>query len=125
MEGTLPTVRVDIRSKVVVVGSAVPVPSSSEMSLTRSPPGVGDTLTYAITVENTGNVTISNVTLDDTLTDASGAAQALDAAPSLASGDNGDNLLQIDETWTFTASVTLTQSMIDRSEERRVGKECA
>jgi large repetitive protein len=77
------------------------------------PPAVGDVLTYSITVENTGNVTISNVALADTLTDAGGGAQTLDAVPALASGDNGDNLLQIDETWTFTAAVTLTQSMID------------
>jgi large repetitive protein len=77
------------------------------------PPAVGDVLTYTITVENTGNVTISNVTLADTLTDATGGAQALDAAPVLASGDDGDGLLQIDETWSYTANVTLTQAMID------------
>ena len=77
------------------------------------PPAVGDTLTYSITVENTGNVTISNVVLADTLSDAGGGTQVLDAAPALASGDNGDTLLQIDETWIYTASVTLTQSMID------------
>lgn len=77
------------------------------------PPAVGDVISYAISLENTGNVTISDLTLTDTLTDANGAAQALDAAPVLASGDNGDGLLQVDETWTYTANVTLTQTMID------------
>ncbi len=77
------------------------------------PPAVGDVLGYAITVENTGNVTISDVALADTLADANGGPQALDAAPSLASGDDGDGLLQVDETWSYTANVTLTQAMID------------
>ena len=77
------------------------------------PPAVDDVLDYTISVENTGNVTISTVALLDTLTDAAGAAQALDGAPTLTGGDDGDGLLQVDETWIYTAQVTMTQSMID------------
>ena len=78
-----------------------------------TPPAVGDVLTYTITVDNTGNVTLSNLALVDTLTDANAGSQPLDATPVFASGDNGDGLLGVDETWRYTASVTLTQAMID------------
>ena len=77
------------------------------------PAAVGDIVGYTITVENMGNVTISVLTLADTITDANGAAQALDATPTLTRGDDGDGLLQIDETWSYSAQVTLAQSMID------------
>ncbi|WP_435257224.1 beta strand repeat-containing protein [Thioclava sp. FR2] len=78
-----------------------------------APPVVGDVVGYVITVENTGNVTLSSVTPVDTLSDASGTVQALDAAPLLVSGDDGNALLDVGETWTYTAGVTLTQAMID------------
>ena len=64
------------------------------------------TLSHTITAENTGNVTISTVALVDTLTNAAGASQVLDAAPTFAGGDNGDGLLQVDERWTYAAAVT-------------------
>ena len=40
---------------------------------------VGDVLTYTITIENTGNVTLTALTLADTLTDNNGNALSLDS----------------------------------------------
>ena len=61
---------------------------------------VGDTITYAFTVSNTGNVTLTNITLSDADATVSGGPIA-----SLAVGAS-DNT-------TFTASHTLTQADID------------
>jgi uncharacterized repeat protein (TIGR01451 family) len=73
--------------------------------------GVGDTLIYTITVENTGNTPISNLTLADTMTAAvSGAPLTLDAGPTFVSSDAGSTVgtLQIGETATYSASFVLT-----------------
>jgi large repetitive protein len=112
--GTAPPVATDDASVDVDAGVASLLAlKTADISGLSVPPAAGDVLAYTITVENSGNLTISNVTLADTLTDANGGAQALDAVPVLVSGDDGDGLLQVDETWTFAASVTLTQAMID------------
>ena len=73
--------------------------------------GVGDTLTYTITVENTGNTPISTLTLTDTLTAAvSGAPLALDAGPTFVSSTAGstEGTLQIAEVASYSASFVLT-----------------
>jgi len=78
--------------------------------------GVDDVITYTITVENTGNVTLDGVGVADTLLDANGNALTLDApGVSFVSADQGSsegNLL-VGETATYTASYTLTQSDVD------------
>ena len=61
---------------------------------------VGDTITYAFTVTNTGNVTLSNITLSDPDATVSGGPIA-----SLAVGAS--------DSTTFTASYTLVQADID------------
>ena len=43
---------------------------------------VGDVITYAIEIKNTGNVTVKDLVLTDTFTDAQGAALALTTGPS-------------------------------------------
>ena len=73
--------------------------------------GVGDTLIYTITVENTGNTPISNLTLADTMTAAvSGAPLTLNSGPTFVSSDAGSTVgtLQIGETATYSASFVLT-----------------
>ncbi len=62
------------------------------------------TLTYTITVTNTGNVSLTNVVLTD---DLAGTATR-------TSGDTDlDNVLDVGETWIYTATYAATQSDID------------
>ncbi|NDC88904.1 MAG: DUF11 domain-containing protein [Bacteroidetes bacterium] len=68
-------------------------------------PAVGDVITYTITAENTGNVTLTSVSLSDALT--SGGTLTSQA------GVTDDNELDVGETWSWTASYTLTQADID------------
>ena len=64
---------------------------------------VGDTITYSYTVENTGNITLNNVTVTDSHS-GSGALSAITPAPlSLAPG----------ETQVFTATYVITQADVD------------
>ena len=61
------------------------------------------TLTYTITVTNTGNVSLPGVVLTD---DLAGAA-------TLTSGDDGDGILEVGEAWVYTATYNATQDDID------------
>ncbi|MCD6474649.1 MAG: sortase [Anaerolineaceae bacterium] len=63
---------------------------------------VGDTITYEFTVENTGNVTLSNVTVADTV-----GGVTISGGPIATLGLN-----EIDST-TFTGVYTLTQADVD------------
>ncbi|WP_442267608.1 DUF7507 domain-containing protein [Tenacibaculum sp. ZS6-P6] len=66
----------------------------------------GDSIDYTFVVSNTGNVTLSSVVLNDPL------LGGVVSGP--VSGDtNSNNLLEVDETWTYTASYTLLQSDVD------------
>ena len=47
--------------------------------------GLGDTIEYTITVENLGNVTLSGLTLEDTLTDGQDNTLTLTSGPSFES----------------------------------------
>ncbi|MBD0825409.1 DUF7507 domain-containing protein [Aestuariibaculum marinum] len=65
----------------------------------------GETITYTFSVTNQGNTSISTVVLNDPL---------LGGDVTLASGDtNSDNILDVTETWIYTADYTITQSDID------------
>ncbi|MEE4000731.1 hypothetical protein V1T75_10310, partial [Tenacibaculum sp. FZY0031] len=66
---------------------------------------VGETITYSFTLTNTGNTTITNVVLTDPM---------LGGTIALASGDtDNDNLLDVGETWAYSANYTITQTNID------------
>ena len=65
--------------------------------------GVGDTINYAFTVTNTGDVTLTDVTLDDDTAAVSGGPIA-----TMAPGD-------VDST-TFTATYVITQADVDAGE---------
>ena len=65
----------------------------------------GDVLTYSITLENTGDVSVSSVVVSD--------PQAT-TGPTYVSGDTNENdILEVGETWTYTASYEVVQADID------------
>ena len=68
----------------------------------------GDIIDYTIKIENTGNITLTGVTVTDTV-EAYGATNA-----TYVSGDtDSDGKLDVDEEWTYSASYTLTQADLD------------
>ncbi|MFZ2499074.1 DUF11 domain-containing protein, partial [Methanosarcina sp.] len=63
----------------------------------------GDIITYQINVTNTGNIDLTNVTLNDSLINLTGP-----------SGDNSPTgILNVGETWIYTGSYTVTQADIN------------
>ncbi|MFC5373246.1 Calx-beta domain-containing protein [Brevundimonas faecalis] len=69
---------------------------------------VGEVLNYVVTLRNTGNVALSGLNVSDTLN------SATDLSLSGPVGDtNGDNRLDVGETWTYTTSYVVTQADID------------
>jgi uncharacterized repeat protein (TIGR01451 family) len=84
------TITADLQPGIAITKSASPLTYAA----------VGTVINYTITVENTGNVSLTDITVDDPLV-ASG--------PTYVSGDlNDDGILQPDETWTYTASYVIT-----------------
>lgn len=90
--------------------SSTNVPSTPGLAIAKSsastPSAAGDTLVYDFSVTNTGNTSLSSVTI----TDAKCAT-----VPALQSGDaNNDDALNPTETWAFTCtSVPVTQGEAD------------
>lgn len=75
----------------------------------------GDTISYEITVENDGNLSVENLVLTDTF-EQDGTPLAFDSGPTLEEGDDADSgVLNVDETWTYRASYTVQQSNIDNT----------
>ena len=71
---------------------------------------MGDVLRYTITIENTGNVTVTALTLADTLTDNNGNALSLDSGPTYLSATAGSTstTIKVAGIVTYTATYTLT-----------------
>ena len=67
----------------------------------------GEVITYTITVQNTGNLTLTGVVVTDPNADAGSIVRGADAV-----GDD-DDLLDVGETWSYTATHTVTQAEID------------
>ncbi len=65
----------------------------------------GELISYTILVENTGNQSLTTVTVSDPFV--SNLTRGLDVV-----GDN-DNVLEVGETWSYTATHTVTQAEID------------
>ncbi len=63
---------------------------------------VGGFIDYTFTVTNQGNVSLSTITLSDAL-----------VTTAYVSGDDGDGVLQVSETWIYSGSYEVTQSDID------------
>ena len=70
-----------------------------------------DDITYTITVLNDGNMTLTGVALSDSLLTLGAPTE------SGGSGTNGDGLLDVGETWTYTAAYDVTQADMDNGGE--------
>ncbi|MGI8981137.1 MAG: DUF7507 domain-containing protein, partial [Pirellulaceae bacterium] len=68
----------------------------------------GEVISYTITLQNTGNQTLTGVIVTDPYADPGSIVRGPDAP-----GGNNDNLLEVGETWTYTATHTITQAEID------------
>ncbi len=75
----------------------------------------GDIITYSYVVKNTGNVSINTVVVTDPGVKFNGGSpNALTTGPALASGDtNSNSILDVTETWTYTATYLLTQANVN------------
>jgi uncharacterized repeat protein (TIGR01451 family) len=110
--GTTPPTATDDAS----VDLADSVPSLEAIKTVQSQTGsaAGDTIVFAVSVANTGNVTLDNVTLADTLSRFDGSV--ITPAPS-AVFDGVDagtvGALDVGETWNYTVTYALTQADID------------
>ncbi len=68
----------------------------------------GDLITYTFEVSNPGSTSLHNVQIDDAV------LTNLGISINYVSGDNdGDQLLDVDETWLYTANYPVTQTDID------------
>ena len=53
--------------------------------------GAGDVINYVITIENKGNVTLTGLTISDTLTDGNGGVLPMSSGPSFSGSNRGSN----------------------------------
>ncbi len=91
--------------------SATPAYSVTKITGTPSVSAPGP-VSFTITVKNEGNVTLTGISLADKLTLGNGSQVAL--TPVLSAGDaNANGALDLAETWTYTASYTVTQADLD------------
>ena len=72
---------------------------------------LGETISYTLAVTNQGNAAIANVVVDE-------VQPPTNEAPVLSGGFNAgdtdqDNLLDVTETWQYTASHAVTQAELD------------
>ncbi|MFB2121704.1 beta strand repeat-containing protein, partial [Parapedobacter sp. 2B3] len=76
---------------------------------------VPSTLTYTITVENTGNVSLTGIAVTDAVAQ-DGTSTALVLGAPTGDADN-DGELDVDETWAYTVTYAATQSHIDNGSD--------
>ena len=72
---------------------------------------LGDTINYTIVVTNTGDVTLSDISVSDLLTDGNSTPLSLSQSVSLTSGDPSS--LDVGSSLTYTASYIIEQRAVD------------
>ena len=72
---------------------------------------LGDTITYTIVVTNTGDLTMSNIRVVDTLTDGNSSTLTLTSGPTLTSGNATS--LAVSGTLTYQATFVINQQSVD------------
>jgi len=77
--------------------------------------GVDDVLTYTISVKNNGDVNLSGLNINTTLSDLASNTLDLTSGPTFISSDSGseEGYLQVNETTRYSANYTITQNEVD------------
>jgi gliding motility-associated-like protein/uncharacterized repeat protein (TIGR01451 family) len=106
-----PTVIQMVATKILEVTKTASVTDLNNNSLND----IGDAILYSITVQNKGNVTLTSVTISDTLTDGNSSTLVLTSGPtfSSASSSSSEGTLLPEEIATYTASFTITQNAVN------------
>ncbi|NEP89443.1 MAG: hypothetical protein F6K18_22875 [Okeania sp. SIO2C2] len=87
---------------------AIGVSKTADVTIVNA---VDQVVTYTYTVSNDGDVPLTGITLsDDNFTPADTGD---DFNPTLTDDGNGDEILDVGESWTYTATYTVTQADID------------
>ncbi len=74
----------------------------------------GDVVVFEVALQNTGNVSLSNIAVTDNLSRADNTVVTPAPTPAFESGDGGlPGQIDVGETWVYTVSYTLTQDDID------------
>ena len=104
--------------------ASVPVAQSKILHIEKdaSVPGgtadvAGETISYTLAVTNQGNAAIADVVVDDPFT--TNEAPVLVAGAFNTGDTDQDNLLDVTETWQYTASHTVTQAELDAGTNHR------
>ena len=79
-----------------------------------TPTGVGDTITYTISIENKGNVTLDNITLVDTMTNGKGVETIIPDADIVFDTTSGvEGTVDVGQTITYNVDYTIDQADFD------------
>ena len=121
VDGTAPDgteVSDDLDTPVVVSTDLTPsieVTKTSTITYADSDAGVqlGDTINYTITVENTGNTTLTGVTVSDTILDSAGVSLTLTTGPTYGGTGTFDGILDVGESVTYDATFVITQQAVN------------
>ena len=121
VDGTAPDgteVSDDLDAPVVVDTDLTPsidVTKSSTITYADSDAGtqLGDTINYTITVVNTGNTTLTGVSITDTITDSAGEALTLTSGPTYGGTGTFDGILDVGESVTYDATFVITQQAVN------------
>jgi uncharacterized repeat protein (TIGR01451 family) len=121
VDGTAPDgteVSDDLDTPVVVSTDLTPsieVTKTSTITYADSDAGVqlGDTINYTITVENTGNTTLTGVTVSDTILDSAGVSLTLTTGPTYGGTGTFDGILDVGESVTYDATFVITQQSVN------------